>query len=509
MIEPEAQGRLPGIAPVSVVDIGSNSIRLVVYEGLSRTPAVLFNEKVLCGLGKGLASSGLMNPEGVERAIVALRRFKALSVQARSRTVNIIATAAAREALNGPEFIRKVQAIFECPVHVLSGEEEAQYSALGIIAGFHEPDGIAGDLGGGSLELIDIRGRNYSTGITLPLGGLRLADMSGNSLKKAREIARKHVTSHPWLSAGKGRAFYAVGGTWRALGKLHMELNGYPLHLMQGYELDLAEVERLLARVEKASDNDDVLLQTVSKNRRTLLPYGAVALSEALKVIQPRSVVFSVLGVREGYQFAQLERREQLKDPLLTAAEEFAILRSRSPEHAREMAAWTGRAMGWFGVEETVEESRYRQAACLLADVSWRSHPDYRGENAFTVISQSSLTGISHEGRAFIALANYYRYEGLKDNKHSSDFASILSPRMLERAKLLGGLMRVVYLFSASMPGVVDRIEIEKPLTPETNLDLEFVIPRDFEDFLGARLDGRLTQLAKLTGMKMGFRIRD
>ncbi|MDP3525653.1 MAG: exopolyphosphatase, partial [Hoeflea sp.] len=171
MVESEAQGRLPGIHPVSVIDIGSNSVRLVIYEGLNRAPSVLFNEKVLCGLGKGLVATGRMDETGIARALAALTRFRALSQQARASEMHVLATAAAREADNGASFIETAEAILGCRIRLLTGEEEARFSALGIIAGYYQPDGIAGDLGGGSLELVDVRDASHSGGQTLPLGG--------------------------------------------------------------------------------------------------------------------------------------------------------------------------------------------------------------------------------------------------------------------------------------------------------------------------------------------------
>ncbi len=504
MVESEAQGRLPGIAPVSVVDIGSNSVRLVVYEGHSRSPTILFNEKVLCGLGKGIALTGKMDEESVARALAALHRFKALSDQARASTIYVLATAAAREASNGPQFIHQAEAILQRKVRVLSGEEEARFSALGIISGFFHPDGIAGDLGGGSLELIDIKDREIGKGITLPLGGLRLSEYSGGSIEKARSFARKHVKTAKLLSKGEGRTFYAVGGTWRSVAKLHMEIRKYPLHMMQGYEVQLDEMIRFLDQIVESKDSKDPALQAVSKHRRSLLPFGAVAMREVLTAMKPSVISFSAQGVREGYLYSLLTEAERNSDPLLTAAGELAILRARSPEHARELADWTGRMMPFFGITETEEESRYRQAACLLADISWRAHPDYRGLQALNIIAHTSFVGITHAGRAFIALANYYRFEGLNDDGATEPLATIATPLYIERAKLLGGLLRVVYLFSASMPGIVRNLSFRRSTNPD--VDLEFVVPAEYHDFAGERLDGRLQQLGKLTTRRLAFR---
>ncbi|MBB3978842.1 exopolyphosphatase/guanosine-5'-triphosphate,3'-diphosphate pyrophosphatase [Rhizobium azooxidifex] len=489
---------------MSVVDIGSNSIRLVIYEGMSRAPAILFNEKVMCGLGKGLAKTGRMDDASVERALAALHRFKALSHQARATRMYALATAAAREAENGPAFIERAEEILEHKVRVLSGDEEAYFSALGIISGFHDPDGIVGDLGGGSLEVVDVSGDTIGTGMTLPLGGIRLSESSGGSVAQARVIARRHLKTAGLLKRGQGRTFYAVGGTWRSLAKLHMELNNYPLHMMQGYEISYDQAMDFLTYVVTTKDTKDPAYATISKNRRNLLPYGAVAMQETIALMRPSKVSFSSQGVREGYLYSLLPEREKQRDPLLAAAEELAILRARSPEHARELADWTGRVMPQFGIEETAQEARYRQAACLLADISWRAHPDYRGLQALNIISHGTFTGITHSGRAYIALANYYRFEGLYDDGATSPLAAIATPRMLMLAKLLGGLLRIVYLFSASMPGVVPRLQVRPSTAQDT--DLDFVVPAEYADFSGERIEGRLQQLAKLTGLKLAFR---
>jgi exopolyphosphatase/guanosine-5'-triphosphate,3'-diphosphate pyrophosphatase len=445
-----------------------------------------------------------MDEASVERALAALHRFTALSHQARATRMYALATAAAREAENGPAFIERAEAILGHRVRVLSGDEEALFSALGIISGFHDPDGIVGDFGGGSLELVDVAGEAIGQGLTLPLGGIRLSEASSGSVAQARVVARRHLRTAGLLRRGAGRTFYAVGGTWRSLAKLHMEVRNYPLHMMQGYEIDYAEAMDFLTYVVTTKDTKDPAYAAISKSRRNLLPYGAVAMQEAIALMRPAKVSFSAQGVREGYLYSLLPDAEKERDPLLAAAGELAILRARSPEHARELADWTGRVMPLFGIDESEEEGRYRRAACLLADISWRAHPDYRGLQALNIISHGTFIGISHPGRAFIALVNYYRFEGLYDDGASGPLAAIATPRLLMLAKLLGGLLRVVYLFSASMPGVVPNLSIRQSGSPD--LDLDFVVPATYAGFAGERLENRLQQLAKLTGKRIAFR---
>lgn len=506
MVESEAQGRLPGIRPVAVVDIGSNSVRLVIYEGLLRSPNILFNEKALCGLGRGMATTGQMEPEGVERAIKTLHRFRRLCDQAGAVDVHVLATAAARDASNGPEFIKNAEAALKCKLKVLTGEEEAKFAALGVISGIYEPDGIVGDLGGGSLELVDIKKRDINKGITLPLGGLRLQDEADGDLDKARKIAKSNLADVDILSAGKGRQFYAVGGTWRSIAKLHMEATNYPLHMMQGYEIDYAETMDFLDSVVSLDDFEKDTLKAVSKSRRILLPFGAVTMLEVLKRMKPARVSFSAQGVREGFLFSLLDDKTADLDPLLEVAREFSILRARSPMHAQELVDFTKDAFPVFGIDENKESARYRAAACYLADISWRAHTDYRGLQALNIISNGSFAGVSHPGRAYIALTIYYRYEGLSDDGVSRSLAEVASPEFVFRAKLLGAILRILYLFSASMHGAIPKLKFELA-GKHSDADIYLCVPKDMNDFLGERLASRISQLSKLTDKKVELKI--
>src|SRR5438477_3497770 len=233
-----AQGRLDHGPPVAVIDIGSNSVRLVVYEGLVRSPTPIFNEKVLCGLGREVGSKGVLAKNAIGETLSALARFRALCKVMQVERVHAIATAAVREAKNGPAFIKDAASVCGNAIDVLPGPREAQLAAAGIFAGFYKPDGVAGDLGGGSLELVEVVGDRSKNGQTLPLGGLSLIDSAEHSLDKAKKIVRNALTESPALSNLKGRTFYAVGGTWRSLARLHMHQIGYPLHVTHGYSID-------------------------------------------------------------------------------------------------------------------------------------------------------------------------------------------------------------------------------------------------------------------------------
>lgn len=494
-----SQGRLHDRRPLSIIDIGSNSIRLVVYEGLARSPTMLFNEKMLAGLGRGIVSTGKLDPEAVTRSMEEFRRFRALSDQAGAEHMYVLATAAAREAVNGPDFIHRAEDVLKTEIRVISGRQEAYYSALGVISGFHPANGIAGDLGGGSLELVDVNREAIGDGITLPLGGLRLQDMAKNSLAQAAKIARDELAKAKLLKGGQGRPFYAVGGTWRNLARLHMEMTNYPLGVMHHYEIGIESASNFLRQVAKGEIENVKGIEGVSKNRRSLLPYGAIVLQEIMAAMQPSKIIVSALGVREGFLYSLLDEAEQKADPLISASEELARLRSRSVTHAHELVEWTGRTFAAFGIDETEDEARYRQAAALLADIGWRAHPEYRGRQSLNIIAHASFYGVDHPGRAFLALTNAYRHDGIFNEAIAPEIKALATPRYLERARLLAAMMRVVYLLTASMPGIMPRLKWEN----RGNGVLTLVLPASLADLYGERPAGRLAQLARIANRRL------
>jgi exopolyphosphatase/guanosine-5'-triphosphate,3'-diphosphate pyrophosphatase len=286
--------------PVAVIDIGSNSIRLVVYERAARSPAQLFNEKLLCALGRRLASTGRLDASAMERAYAGLRRFRRIAEQAGARHFYVIATAAARDAENGPEFIEKARKLVGLDIKVLNGEEEAEYAAAGIAAGFLDPDGIAGDLGGGSLELVDILGGEVRHARSLQLGGLALIDKSGGSMAKAKDIIDRGLDKAPWLEEGRGRAFYPIGGTWRTLARIHMNLHNHPLNIIHGYSMTPEDVSEMANVVmSRPMSALEKLAEAVSE-RAEVLPFGALVLKRVVERVKPSGVLVSAFGVREG-----------------------------------------------------------------------------------------------------------------------------------------------------------------------------------------------------------------
>ncbi|MCZ0735359.1 exopolyphosphatase [Phreatobacter sp. AB_2022a] len=496
-----APGRLQLGPTIAVIDIGSNSVRLVVYEALTRSPTPIFNEKALCGLGRNVLTSGRLADEAVARALASIRRFRVLCTQLNVGELHVLATAAVRDAKNGPDFVAECEAICGVPLRLLSGREEATFAALGVVSGTYQPDGIVGDLGGGSLELVDIKGERIGGGVTLPLGGLALQDTSGYSVKKAERIAAKTIGKVELLKKGKGRTFYAVGGTWRSLARLHMAQRGYPLNVMHGYSLSGKEIADFCYLVSRQPTDTISRIEVVAESRRPLLAYGALVLEAVVRAAKVDTVVVSVLGVREGLLFSMLDDEQRAHDPLLSAARELSLLRSRSPRHGEELIDWTDRFMEVCHLEETAEERRLRHAACLLADIGWRAHPDYRGEQSLNIIAHANFSGVDHPGRAYLALAIYYRHEGIVDEFMSPRIRELVGVRLLDRARVLGAAMRVAYLISAAMPGVLPRA----PLTLEDRR-LVLTLAGDLSGLSGERLVNRLRTLGRMVGRETELR---
>ena len=489
-------------APVAVVDIGSNSVRLIVYDDAIRAPAPIYNEKVLCGLGRSIASSGRLDADGMSRALRALRRFRALAEQLNAERIEVIATAAAREAENGPEFIAQAEHILGRQVTVLSGPMEAELAAFGIISGIYAPDGFVGDLGGGSLELIDVCGGRRSDALTMPLGGLQLIDESGGNLKKAREIVDAEFSKLDWLEKGRGRDFYAIGGTWRALARLHMTQTNYPLSVMHNYRIDAGEALKFAALLDHQSQSSLAGIRALSSARRETVPYGALVLERLIKQMKPRAIVVSVLGIREGLLYSLLSDEERAKDPLIEACAHLAKQHSRSLQNAQELCAWTEPLFHMPGPPETPEQARLRQAACLLSDVGWRAHPDYRGAQSLNLVAHGDFVGVDHPGRAFLALTAYYRNEGVKNDELSQRLVELVDKETLKRARILGAAFRAAHTVAAAMPGVLPHT----PLSYEGNR-LIWQLPEPYANLEGERVERRFKALANLLDREPEIRV--
>ncbi len=453
-------------ARAGVIDLGSNSIRLVVFDDLGRVPQPVFNERMLCGLGQGLAETGRLYPTGVAAAQRSLSRYAALASAMAVTELHVLATEATRVAEDGPDFVQAVEVACGIDVTQLSGDQEAQFSGMGVIAGIPDATGTVADLGGGSLELAGVADGEVGEVASLPLGTLRLA----GSIGRASQTAKEHLKDVGWLSRQHGQTLYAVGGAWRSLARVYMVQNHYPLRMIHQFGVAGADMMSFCDAIVRG---DEMLLSGVgdiSKRRTRSIPAAATVLGRLLAVLDPPEVVFSANGIREGYLFAQLGAAERATDPLLAGCQDLASRESRFGESGALIDDWIAPLFA----DDSPAAARLRRAACLIADVGWHEHPDYRPEQAFFRILRLPLSGIRHDERAGLALAIYVRYGGASGDHALRAVDHLLDEPARRWARAVGAALRLAETLSgglpsllASMPLTLNDGEIRLDMTPE------------------------------------------
>jgi exopolyphosphatase/guanosine-5'-triphosphate,3'-diphosphate pyrophosphatase len=437
--------------PIGIVDIGSNSIRLCVYDIAHRVPVPLFNEKAVCGLGQGLGGSGRLNPEGVEGALAAVGRFVALCRAMEVARLDILATAAVRDAVDGDEFVHEIERRYGVEVKVLSGGQEAKMAAMGVLCGTPDANGIVADLGGGSLELVTVANGDFGRYVTMPLGLLRLAEASGDDRGRAGAIVEGHLKNIPWLDDQPCRNLYAVGGAWRSIARICIAMTQHPLTVLDNFSLDAREALRILDLVSSQSRKSLEKVPGVSRKRVAGLPLAALILEKVVRAVRPTRLVFSIYGMREGQFFKRLPDKMKLDDPLLAVCRQMAVLNSRFPEHGDELRNW----MAPLFPEETPREHQLRHAACLVSDIFWNEHPDYRAEQAFLRILRLPFMGVGHRHRAAIAYAIYCRYQGNEDSPLVERTVALLEEGWLHRCRVIGLALRLAHTLSGGAPNLL------------------------------------------------------
>lgn len=442
---------------IAVIDIGSNSVRLVLYRLEGRAVWTMFNEKVLAGLGRDIAVTGCLYPEGVEMAMTALRRFAAVIEGVQPDTVLTAATAAVREATDGPEFCRRVTEETGLTIRVLSGEEEAKYAALGVVAGAPASRGIAADMGGASLELIRLN--QPGPGITLPLGPFAL---SGGKAFNANRVKSRIANVLDGIAADyQSVSLNAVGGAWRTLAQMHMSMTDHPLRIVHQYAITANEA-RDLARM--VSNQDRLALEKqpgISKRRAETLPYAALVLEGLIDRLGLKTIHFSAWGVREGLLHEEMAPNMLAVDPLLAGCSAWGSRQGVDPALPRALDGWLQPVAS--ALPEVFGERRdamLTSAACRLADIGARLHPDHRPELVFDQVLWSPIAGQTHAERAFLALAMYARYGGSAKG-HAGDMVSrLLSPQGQKRARALGLAMRLACDLSGRSPQLLSNAAI-------------------------------------------------
>lgn len=481
---------MPHREPTAIIDIGSNSVRLVVYAGAPRAPSIVFNEKVLAGLGQGLDDTGELAPEARARALRAMRRFRLLVDAMEVKAPHVLATAAVRDARNGALFLDEIRALGFDP-RVISGEEEGKLAGMGVLSGIPEAEGVVGDLGGGSLELAKVGGGAVGKAISLPLGVLRVGAPDAKKEKAVRSRLAEALARSGLGKAGKGRPLYLVGGSWRALARLDIISSAYPLPITHAYRMDPkrpAELRKLIAGLDSA---DPRSLRMLTATRIPTLPAAKMILSELVAALRPSDLVVSSFGIREGFLYQALSPVERRRDPLIEATRAAGRGLSRFGEHGDTLDRWIAPIF-----DDGPAAARIRLASCLLADVAWQAHPDFRAERGVEMALHGNWVGVGACERVMMAQALFSNFGGGRSFPDVA-VAGLCPPDALDRAALWGLAMRLGQRLSGGLSGALDRSRLVREGDA-----IVLVLPKGEGDLYGETVDRRLAKLAASLGCR-------
>ncbi|MGQ3016788.1 Ppx/GppA phosphatase family protein [Phenylobacterium sp.] len=435
--EPRADSR-----QAAVIDVGSNSVRLVIYRLEGRAIWTVYNEKALAGLGRDMADTGRLSPEGVEVAVGALRRFRAILQDWAPDDVIAVATAAVREAEDGPAFADFIRAELGLPLRVLSGEEEAYFAAAGVLAGHPAARGLVGDLGGSSLELVRVGADGPAPGITLPLGPFALGAPRPLEVEPTRHLIADSLS--PIAETLGASEFHAVGGAWRNLGLLHMIMTDYPLRVAHQYEMSRTEALDLTRFVVRQSRSSLERIVGLSKKRYETLPYAALVLETLIEQLGLERIVISAFGLREGLLWDGMDADIRSRDPLLEGCEAMSVMRGLSAgDMPRALERWLLPAFSQLEPVFGDRDGLLIGAACRLADLGGRLHPDHRAELAFAQVLRAPIAGMSHTERCFLALTTFARHSASSNAPEPETLNRVLSTERRGRARALGAALRL------------------------------------------------------------------
>ena len=474
---------------IGVVDVGSNSVRMVIFEGGRRCPAMVFNEKIMCGLGAELARTGRLSAEGRARALRALTRFVTLAPGLNVGALAGIATAAVREAADGGEFCAQVTRETGIRLHVASGEDEARLSAQGVLFGDPSSEGLVIDLGGASMEFCPVGGGRTGRGLSVPLGPQRLGSLPEGT-DRARALVAANLAPLAENFADAAGRLYLVGGSWRALGRVQLHRSAHPLQVLHEHSVSPEDARDVARWILAASQSELDAVPGVASDRVPSLPHAALLLESLLDHFRPDELVLSGFGLREGVCYEYLPAHIRRQDPLMSTCAGHERTRARAPGFGAELAEWV---FGAVAPRDAAEE-RLVRATCYLADVSWRAHPDYRDSACIEVVTRVNVSSIGHRGRAFIAAALLARYHGAR-KPGGAPLLALLSPEAAARAGRIGALMRLGCTLAGVTPGVL-------PLSPVTLGDgaLRLAPAPEVRPLMGEEVEKRLNQAARAFG---------
>lgn len=483
-------------ARTGVIDIGSNSVRLVIYECYGAAATPVFNEKILAGLGRSLKADGKLYAPGVTQSLKALARFALIAEAHGLETLRAVATAAMREASDGPDFIKAVKAQTGIKIDVLSGAEEARMSAYGVISGDHRARGTVADLGGASLELVHVENRRAAKGRTYPLGPFVMMENGFDAQALRPQVKDKLKGASDKFSA-KGEALYLVGGAWRNLALIHNQRRSYPLQILQNFEMNTVEALSLARWAAGDAAQDLMSWPGLSRRRAETLPYSGVVLEALITQLKPDRIIVSPSGLREGLLYLSLPEAEMGEDPLFDACEHLAMGNAQGLNFGRPLYDWLAPAAAHFprGFDEA-SEARLRRAACLLVGMGKGLHPDHRAALVFDDVLYAPLSGLTHKERCYLALMLYSSYTGGEATPNDAAMNYHLLGREKQAAIIYGTAMRLATVIGARSAETLKAFTLG---CDKAVLDLN--VAPDQTALLNRRGVMRLKRLADLLGM--------
>lgn len=474
---------------IGVIDVGSNSVRLVVFDGAIRSPNYFFNEKVMAGLGSELTRTGALHPEGKERALRALRRFHAISERMNLDSLAAVATEAVRSASDGPEFCQRVLDEVGIELVPISGRQEAKLSAQGVLLGWPKTSGLVCDIGGASMELAALTLGKVTQTRSSKLGPMSVLGRFDDPKKQTNYIGKELADLTEGFDMNP-ETLFLVGGSWRALAHVHMQITDYPLRILHDFVVTPKEFVKTLNYVASRTPTQLQAEVVVPSSRVALLPTAAKILRRLLLQLDVIEIAFSSYGLREGLLYENMDTEVRNQDPLISACHAMEVSQSRFPGFGDTLFEWV---LPLFDEhDETLK--RLIRAACLLHDVHWRSHPDYRAEMCFDAATHANLGGIDHGGRVFLAWALLNRYKAKRIGQNFKDVRELLNEDEIGIAEAVGQAIRLGAMMSGGEAKEMGRLK----LTPKAvNLELDSDSNLVFGEVVMKRLQQVATSLGR------------
>jgi len=486
---------------IGVLDIGSNSVRFVIYELFGAHFSPVYNEKVLAGLGRDLRDTGYLSEKGKKLAFDSLRRFKAIADAQGLGELLIGATAALRVAEDAPDFIDCVKSEIGLGISPISGEEEARLTAMGMLAADIRAQGLAADLGGASLEFVHVQDKEVAKGISLKLGPF---EMLGSKPSDAENFnnADIHAKIEGELAkidftAFKCQALHLIGGAWRNLASIHQQRHDYPMRTLQAYHLSPDDARDLAVWAYGEGREEILEWSGISDRRLETLPYSGYLLEMIIERMEPRVVIISTTGLREGLVYDAMDPELRTRDSLMDGCRDLARGNLQAIDFGEPLYQFLEDVAVHFpNFFEIKNENRLRKAACQLAGIGKGLHPDYRADLVFDDVLYAPLANLTHQERAYLALILFSSFTGKSLPENGAAVERLLTEEARNAARTYGAAMRLAIVATGRSADLLDSFKLDV-----VKGALNLSVAPSMEALLSGRVRYRLKKLSQLSGL--------